>query len=99
MRRWHQHIAGLLAQYRAPLAAGDEISRVRHAALGALDPRRAGAAEPALQVLVKPRDVEIDAAVGRGRLHHHRLACLPLKLNRYCATRRICTSSVPSVMR
>jgi hypothetical protein len=67
--------------------------------MGALDPRRIGTAEPALQIFVEPRNVEIDAAVWHGRLHHPWLARLPLKLNKYCATRRICTSSVPSVIR
>ena len=59
----------------------------------------AGAAEPALQIFVEARDVEIDVAVAARRLAHALLARLPLKPNRYCATRRICTSSLPSVMR
>ena len=61
--------------------------------------RRLDAAEPAFQEFVEPVDVEVDAAVTAVDRVHAVLARLPLKPNRYCATRRIWTSSVPSVMR
>ena len=97
------HFLGALGDAIAAMVAVDVLERQRaavaHAAMRALDPRRIGAAEPVLQIRVEPVDVEIDATLERGRLRRHRLARLPLKLNRYCATRRICTSSVPSVMR
>ena len=54
-------------------------------------------AELLAQVDIQRVDLEVDAALA----HDVALvfAFLPLKPNRYCATRRICTSSEPSVMR
>src|SRR5271165_2248687 len=99
MRGGHKHVVRLFAQHRAPVAAGDKIRRIRHASLGALHAYRLDAAQPALQVFVEAVDLEVDVTVDSGHLRHALLARLPLKPKRYCATRRICTSSVPSVMR
>jgi hypothetical protein len=89
MRRRHQHVVGLFSQHAAPIASDDEIGRIRHASLRALDADRRRAAEPAFQIFVELGDVEIDAAAGRRGRRHPWLARLPLKPKRYCATRRI----------
>src|SRR5271168_4509312 len=99
MSRGHQDVVRLFAQDPAPVAARDKISRVRHAAMRTVHAYKLGAAQPALQVFVEAFGLEVDAATKDGRLRHAALARLPPKPNRYCATRRICTSSVPSVMR
>ena len=90
--------AGLLAQNRAPSAPLQEIGRVRHAAFGL--PRlcaRLSVPEPVVEPGAERVDVEVDRSM-RIEGAHAAVACLP-KANRYCATRRIWISSVPSVIR
>src|ERR1700728_4888099 len=96
--RWHQNAAWLLAQHRLPIAPPQIIRWIRHPALRALDSERLGRSAQRLEIFGEARRFEINIA-GIGAVRRRHAGARSRKPKRYCATRRIWTSSVPSVMR